>query len=88
MKPGGFGLLVELHREGSAPVACAAGLFYSIMSLMKLDSFPPEAFLHWSLNRADENYFFVPATEFLQTCIDPNSCRAFHIPLHLEEKSN
>ena len=24
---GGFGLLVELHREGSAPAACAAGLF-------------------------------------------------------------
>ena len=24
---GGFGPLVELHREGSAPAACAAGLF-------------------------------------------------------------
>ena len=24
---GGFCLLVELHREGSAPAACAAGLF-------------------------------------------------------------
>ena len=26
---GGFCLLVELHREGSVPAACAAGLFYS-----------------------------------------------------------
>ena len=25
---GGFCLLVELHREGSAPAACAAGLFF------------------------------------------------------------
>ena len=25
---GGFCPLVELHREGSAPAACAAGLFY------------------------------------------------------------
>ena len=26
-RTGGFYLLVELHREGSAPAACAAGLF-------------------------------------------------------------
>ena len=25
---GEFRLLVELHQEGSAPAACAAGLFY------------------------------------------------------------
>ena len=30
---GGFCLLVELRREGSAPAACAAGLFY-----LKLDT--------------------------------------------------
>ena len=28
-KKGGMCLLVELHREGSAPAACAAGLFYT-----------------------------------------------------------
>ena len=27
---GGFGLLVELHWEGSAPSACAAGLFSKV----------------------------------------------------------
>ena len=27
---GWFGLLVELHREGSASTACAAGLFFSL----------------------------------------------------------
>ena len=29
---GGFCLLVELHREGSAPAACAAGLFFRMFS--------------------------------------------------------
>ena len=27
---GGFSLLVELHREGSAPALCAAGLFLEL----------------------------------------------------------
>lgn len=27
---GGFGLLVELHREGSAPAALAAGFFIKV----------------------------------------------------------
>ena len=30
---GGFCLLVELHRGGSAPAACAAGLFITIPRL-------------------------------------------------------
>ena len=30
---GGFCPLVELHREGSAPTACAAGLFYKILNV-------------------------------------------------------
>jgi hypothetical protein len=42
---GGFSLIVELHREGSAPAACAAGLFLQqvkitirqlLMSLLKV----------------------------------------------------
>ena len=28
---GGFCLLVELHQEGSAPAACAAGLFFYVL---------------------------------------------------------
>ena len=28
---GGFCPLVELHREGSAPAACAAGLFSTVL---------------------------------------------------------
>ena len=27
---GGFGLLVELHQEGSSPAACASGLFHLV----------------------------------------------------------
>ena len=30
---GVFGLLVELHREGSAPASCAAGLFFFFMNM-------------------------------------------------------
>ena len=30
---GGFGLLVELHREGSDPAACAAGLFSNSLQI-------------------------------------------------------
>ena len=33
---GGFCPLVELHREGSAPAACAAGLFLSFNHTKKL----------------------------------------------------
>ena len=32
-KQGGFHLVVELHREGSAPVACAAGLILNLATL-------------------------------------------------------
>ena len=31
-KSGGFGLLVEVHWEGTAPAACAAGLFLTLLS--------------------------------------------------------
>ena len=34
----GFCLLVELHREGSAPAACAAGLFLFFLHLAQSSS--------------------------------------------------
>ena len=32
---GGFCLLVELHREGSAPAACAAGLLHNQLKVFR-----------------------------------------------------
>ena len=32
---GGFCLLVDMHREGSAPAACAAGLFKGYIKYFK-----------------------------------------------------
>ena len=31
---GGFYLVVELHQEGSAPAACAAGLFIKLIGCL------------------------------------------------------
>ena len=50
---GGFGLLVELHREGPAPAAWAAGLFYlwmaSSISLTNTDKFVRSCFSFFCL---------------------------------------
>ena len=35
---GGFCPLVELHREGSAPAACAAGLFVNALNFIGIES--------------------------------------------------
>ena len=49
---GGFFLLVELHREGSAPAACAAGLFILIQLLEEnlKHSVKPKELLKFSEN--------------------------------------
>ena len=46
---GGFCPLVELHREGSAPAACAAGLFPEIQEEKQV-MILPGSFCHFFLN--------------------------------------
>ena len=40
-KVGGFVLLVELHQEGSAPAACAAGLFQIVNNSLQYKLITP-----------------------------------------------
>ena len=44
---GGFCLFMELHRKGSAPAACAAGLFSSLSRSMRLEI---DTFHAWAKN--------------------------------------
>ena len=44
---GGFSILVELHRDGSAPAACAAGLFFFITSSLPSIKEGDVTLIHW-----------------------------------------
>ena len=61
---GGFCLLMELHRKGSAPAACAAGLFnYTQMKMKNLS--PPTENIN-SLREACGNVRTTAVTAFAE----------------------